>query len=356
MCRPARSPQELDGEQRESALDSSNVTRNLPCGTTCEGSVDERGETVRWGMALSKSGSWSHVTRRNLLRQGLCGALGLAIYSCEIERHWIEVNEREVTLAGLPQVFDGMRIVQLSDIHLDEYTEPFFLRRVIDRVNQMTPDAVFITGDFVTEEPFPGRFSSRAFVRRAIKFARGAAWECADLLRALKCREIYAVMGNHDLNVGAAQVTEALTTNGITVLRNSFIPIERKGARFWLAGLDDPVEGEPDPELAIPPAIRNVRNEPVVLMCHAPDYVDLLRAEPAGKAVSLMLSGHTHGGQIRLPLLGPAVLPSWGKRYVEGWFRFGGLQLHVNRGIGTVGVPFRLNCPPEITLITLRTG
>jgi|SRR5580658_6940884 uncharacterized protein len=307
-------------------------------------------------MALFDSVSPWPITRRSLLKQGLCGALGLALYSSEIERHWIEVNERDVTLTGLPKVFDGMRIAQLSDIHLDEYTEPFFLRRVIDRVNRMEPDAIFLTGDFVTGDPFPKRFSSTAFANRARMFSRGSAWQCGDMLRELKCRQLYAVIGNHDVMVGAKQVTEALTTNGIAMLRNSYLPIERGGGRFWLAGLDDPVEGKPNPDLAIPPSIRNVPNEPVVLMCHAPDYVDFLRAHPAGKAVSLMLSGHTHGGQVRLPLVGPLDLPTWGKKYVEGWFRFGGLQLHVNRGIGTVGVPFRLNCPPEITLITLRAA
>lgn len=307
-------------------------------------------------MALFDSLSPWPITRRGFLKQGLCGGLGLALYSCEIERHWIEVNEREASLAGLPQAFDGMRIAQLSDIHLDEFTEPFFLRRVIDRVNQLKPDAIFITGDFVTESPVPRRYSKTAFGRSASKFARGAAWQCGEILRELKCRELYAILGNHDLLVGAAQVKEALTANGVKVLRNSFLPVERGGGRLWLAGLDDPVEGKPNIDLAIPPSIRNVPNEPVVLMCHAPDYVDILRSHPAGDSVRLMLSGHTHGGQIRLPLVGSFHLPNWGRKYIEGWFRFGALQLHVNRGVGTVGVPFRLNCPPEISLITLRAG
>jgi predicted MPP superfamily phosphohydrolase len=89
-------------------------------------------------------------------------------------------------------------------------------------------------------------------------------------------------------------------------------------------------------------------------MCHTPDYADDLLAHPAGQAVDLMLSGHTHGGQVRLPLIGALSLPPLGQKYVEGWFQLGGMQLYVNRGIGTVGLPFRLNCPPEITLMTLR--
>ena len=153
-----------------------------------------------------------------------------------------------------------------------------------------------------------------------------------------------------------AAVIESLSANGITVLDNAHLPIERDGARFWLAGVDDPVEGLPIPELAIPESIRNVPHEPIVLLCHAPDYVDDLLPTPAGRALSLMLSGHTHGGQIRIPFIGPMALPPLGRKYIEGWFRFGSLQLYVNRGLGAVGVPVRFNCPPEIALLTLRSA
>ena len=156
--------------------------------------------------------------------------------------------------------------------------------------------------------------------------------------------------------ISRAAVSEALRESAITVLDNAHVPVERAGARFWLAGLDDPVEGVPDPDTAMPASIRNVSHEPIVLLCHAPDYVDTLLTLPEGQAVSLMLSGHTHGGQVRLPFAGPLILPPLGRKYVEGWFRFGDLQLYVNRGLGTVGVPFRFDCPPEITLFTLRAS
>jgi uncharacterized protein len=307
-------------------------------------------------MVLSPSISEQPVTRRSFLKKSLYGAAGLALYSGEVERHWLEVTRHDFSMPGLPTAFDGMRIAQLGDIHLDEFTEPFFLRHVVEVVNRLRPDAVFLTGDFVTEKIIPGRLTSAAFATGAIRFAIGAAWQCGEMLRGLECRQRYAVLGNHDVGVGDRAVTEALTANGITVLRNAFLPIERGGGRFWLAGLDDPVEGHPDPELAIPRSIRNVPHEPIVLMCHAPDYVDTLLAHPSGNAIALMLSGHTHGGQVRLPLLGALALPPMGKKYIEGWFRLGGLRLYVNRGIGTVGLPFRFLCPPEITLITLRTG
>jgi hypothetical protein len=299
-------------------------------------------------MAFPLPPSTRLFSRRRFLTVGLCSTAGLALYSSEIERHWVEVTERDVYLRGLPASFDGMRIAQISDIHMDEFTEPFFLRQVIDRVNQIKPDAVFITGDFVTSKMGMNLDSTR--------FARGAAWQCASILTGLECRAIYASLGNHDVDVGAKQVSAALAAKGITVLRNAYLPIERGTSRIWLAGLDDPLSGHPNPDLAIPASIRNVPSEPIVLLCHAPDYADHLLTQPAGQAVDLMLSGHSHGGQIRLPLLGALVLPELARKYVKGWFQLGRLQLHVNRGIGTIGLPFRLDCPPEITSITLRAG
>lgn len=284
------------------------------------------------------------MTRRRFLVGGSLVAGGLALYGGEIERYWIEITHRDVFIPGLPRVFDGFRIAQLSDIHMDEYTEPFFLRDAVGHVNSLNPDAVSLTGDFVTHGFMPRRL------------AASAAWQCANLLNQLQCRQRYAVLGNHDVIVGSTEVAEALTANGITVLINAHVPVERAGARFWLAGLDDPLEGIPDPELAIPESIRNMPHEPIVLLCHAPDYVDDLLTSPAGRALSLVLAGHTHGGQIRVPLIGPLALPPLGHKYVEGWFRFGSLQLYVNRGLGTVGVPIRFNCPPEIALLTLRAA
>jgi predicted MPP superfamily phosphohydrolase len=299
-------------------------------------------------MASSLPPSTRLTSRRRFLTAGLCGVAGLALYSGEIERHWVEVSHRDVYLPGLSAAFDGMRIAQISDIHMDEFTEPFFLRHVIDRINQIKPDAIFITGDFVT--------STMVMDVGTTRFARGAAWQCANILNGLECKARYASLGNHDINVGAKQVSAALVANGITVLRNACLPIERGGGRIWLAGLDDPLEGNPNPDLAIPASIRNKPNEPVVLLCHAPDYADHLLTQPAGQAVDLMLSGHSHGGQIRLPLLGALVLPPLARKYVKGWFQLGRMQLHVNRGIGTIGMPFRFDCPPEITSITLRAG
>ncbi len=295
-------------------------------------------------MAVSPTISKAPITRRRFLIASACAGAGLALYGSEVERHWIEDTRRDVFLPGLHQAFDGFRIAQLSDIHMDEYTEPFFVRDAVRHINSLKPDAIFLTGDFVTRGLLPR------------KIAVETAWQCANLLNQLECRVRYAILGNHDVLTSREAVTEALSSNAITVLDNAHVPIERAGARFWLAGLDDPVEGVPDPELAIPASICNIPREPIVLLCHAPDYVDTLLTVPEGQAVSFMLSGHTHGGQVRLPFAGALILPPLGRKYIEGWFRFGNLKLYVNRGLGTVSLPVRFDCPPEITLFTLHSA
>lgn len=303
-------------------------------------------------MTSSTSPSSRPITRRRFLKRTLLGAAGLAVYSSGIERHWIEVTRRDFFLPNLPAAFNGMRMVQLSDIHMDDYTEPFFLEHAVDRINDLKPDVILLTGDFASADQSWKRHPDSPWR----KFAIGAAWQCANILNKLECRARYAVLGNHDFGVGADEVTTALTDNGVTVLRNACAPFERDNARIWFSGVDDPLESHPKPDLAIPESIRGNRNEPVVLLCHAPDYADKLLSDQVGQSVDLMLSGHSHGGQIRLPFHGPLVLPPLGRKYVEGWFRLGGMQLYVNRGLGTVGVPFRFDCPPEITVLTLRAG
>jgi predicted MPP superfamily phosphohydrolase len=295
-------------------------------------------------LAFCDSSQVQPISRRRFLATGLCGGSGLALYSGEIERHWIEITRPEVRLQSLPSAFDGLKIAQLSDIHLNEFTEPFLLRHAIDQINRMQPDVVLLTGDYVSYEIGRREFSIKS------------AWQCAEILSELGCPQRYAILGNHDVKLGRREVSHSLSSFGIQVLNNTYQPLERANSRIWLVGLDDPVCGYPDPETAIPISIRNVTNEPLIVMCHAPDYGDTLVAHPAGKSVGLMLSGHTHGGQVRLPLVGALDLPPGGRRYVEGRFRLGFMQLYVNRGIGTVGVPFRLGCPPEITLITLRAA
>ncbi len=280
----------------------------------------------------------SRFTRRNFLIGTGVTAAGLAFYSGEIARHELDIVHRPIVIAKLPEPFHGYRIVQLSDIHLDEYTEPFFLERIVRQVNTLAPDLVLLTGDFITH-------GSLTFIAGGHALRR-----CSEILTTLTAPLRYAVLGNHDVNFDAPEVVRALTAQGTPVLVNQYLPVERKGARIWLCGVDDPGTSSPNLDLAIPAR----PDGPVILMAHEPDYADDVVAHPRGHLVDLMLAGHSHGGQVRLPFLGPLILPPMGLKYPEGHYRVDQMQLYVNRGLGTVGLPFRLNCPPEITVITLQ--
>ncbi len=260
----------------------------------------------------------------------------MALYAGEISRHELSLEQHTIHLARLPDAFRGMRIVQISDFHYAEYTEGWFLREVVDHVNRLKPDMVVLTGDFISYAPLP-----HSWARRHMP-------ECAAILSEIECPLRYASLGNHDTTVGADYVTGPLREHSIPVLVNQAVALERGGQRLWLAGLGSACCADADPAVTIPPASQDGK-EPVILLAHEPDILP----EIAHYNVDLMLSGHTHGGQVRFPFLPPLELPPYGKHYVEGLFRHGPTQLYVNRGIGAVGVPFRLNCPPEITVLTL---
>jgi len=264
--------------------------------------------------------------------------LGLAFYAAEIARHELDIAQRTIVIPGLPESFKGFRIVQVSDIHFKEFTEASFVELVVHEVNALKPDLVALTGDFVSYGPFARH--------RSI----GWAYECGELLTRIQCPQRYAVLGNHDCIVNEAAAKDAITSHGIPVLSNEAVPLERDGKRIWLAGITDALEGHPRPdfEKAIPETARR-DDERVILLAHEPDILPTV----AKYNVDLMLSGHTHGGQVRIPLLPPMMLPPLGVKYVEGHFQLGRTQLYVNRGIGAVTLPFRFNCPPEITVLTL---
>ena len=277
------------------------------------------------------------LTRRAFLTGGVAFGVGLAAYSATLGRHQLETTHRTFAIRNLPDAFLGFRIVQLSDIHLKEYTETWFLERVVAATNALNPDLVLLTGDFISRGPLPDSYAFRY------------AGLCAEILSGLKAPQRYAILGNHEAAVGPARVVAPLKAHGTPFLIDSYVPIERGYDRIWLCGADDASINTPDLSATLPHAPK----APILFMCHEPDYIDTLTQDPRFAAVDLMLSGHSHGGQVRLPLAGPLILPPMGKKYVEGHFQVGPTQLYVNRGIGTVGLPFRLHCPSEITHITL---
>jgi hypothetical protein len=277
------------------------------------------------------------ISRRSFLKAAGAACIGFPLYAAEVSRHEISVDRHTVHLNRLSDPFRGLKLIQISDFHYAEFTEPYFLRDVVKQVNRLKPDAVFFNGDYVTD----GFLFPHARTK-------GFAYKCAEILSRVQCPLRYAVLGNHDSTFAEPSVLDALAIHGFTVLNNRYVPLERDGQRLWIAGTGDAIYRKMDLDKALPPALRK-DGEPVILMVHEPDVLPVV----ARRNVDLLLSGHTHGGQIRLPFLPAMHLPPLGRKYVEGFFRLGTTQLYVNRGLGTVGVPMRFNCPPEIAELTL---
>jgi predicted MPP superfamily phosphohydrolase len=289
----------------------------------------------------------SFFTRRKFLQIGAAGTavagLGTVGDGMIFGANRPQVVSIDVHLPRLAESWDGFRIAQLSDFHYDDLFSVVPLRKAVDIVNQLQPDLIVLTGDFVSA---PVGNSLPGSARRAAR----AIEPCTQLLTQMRAPSgMLAVLGNHDLDTDPAHIAAVLRSHAIPVLRNHSTALEREGKRLWIVGVDDVLVGKPDLDLAlreIPP------DETVVLLAHEPDWADHVAHYP----VDLQLSGHSHGGQIRLPIVGALYLPDLARKYPWGLRRIGALSLYTNAGIGTIRVAIRLNCPPEITLITLRSG
>jgi len=280
------------------------------------------------------------ITRRKFIWLAtVTGAAAIAGDSMFIEPNRPCIVRREFFLSRWPERLNGFTVALLSDFHYDDHFSVHPLHAAIPMVNGLRPDLIVLTGDFVTSPTF-GDEKKAAF----------AAEPCARLLSQMTAAHgLWAVMGNHDDNTDRKHVTRALQAENIQVLANQSQAIERDGARIWLAGVNDVLSRTAD----LRETLRRVpAGEAVILLAHEPDFANEVSRFP----VDLQLSGHSHGGQIRVPLLPPLYLPAMAKKYFWGTYQVGPLKLYTNAGLGTIGVPMRLNCPPEITLLTLRPG
>lgn len=261
----------------------------------------------------------------------LLGVL-LFLYARFVELGSVEVVYRRLVLSRLVPEFHGYRLVHISDIHMDEWMSPERLTRIVELVNAERPDAIAITGDFVSHSP---RHFARALTR---------------VLSTLRAEDaVVAVLGNHDHWTDAACVRQVLREAGVVELNNTVHTLRRGGAMLHLAGVDCWWEHHArlDKVLAaLPP------EGAAVLLAHEPDFADL--SAPTGR-FDLQLSGHSHGGQVRLPLRGLLALPKHSRKYPVGEYRVGSMVQYTNRGLGTAHPHprVRLNCRPEITVFTL---
>ncbi|MGE0496096.1 MAG: metallophosphoesterase [Vulcanimicrobiota bacterium] len=278
------------------------------------------------------------LTRRAFLASGGAG-LAVAAYGAGYEREHLTFSHRDLPLVDLPPSLEGRRLVLLSDLHRGPLVSMDYLDEVIHKVNELRPDLVLLPGDFISKSPdyYP---------------------DVAEILSGLRPRiASLATLGNHDHWEGADLARQALQQAGVLLLDNSNIHLDHRGELtleatrgLCLAGVDDLWEGQPDVARALTGVAPDV---PRILLSHNPDLAE--EEGLSGHRVDLQVSGHTHGGQIVLPGIGPVATGSrYGLKYVAGAVNGPGWPVYITRGIGTSMLPARLGSPPEIVVFDLR--
>lgn len=269
--------------------------------------------------------------------------LAALLREATLEPRRIEITHQRIPIAKLPEAFNGFRIVQLSDVHHSPFLSKDEIAAAVQIANALRPDVIALTGDYISH--------SRDFIQ-----------PCARALGALYAPAgVFAVLGNHDHWTDGAAMQQALEAQGIRVLTNEAMRLQRGAAHIQFAGIDDLLVKRDDLELAL---CGTTRDETRVLLSHNPRII----REAARRGVDLVLSGHTHGGQIDWRLLtgradrndqrqrGDWLLRLRRKsmrRFMRGHARLLDTHIYVNRGLGTVVVPLRYGCPPEITVLEL---
>jgi len=244
------------------------------------------------------------------------------------EANTLTTEKINITLKRLPKNLDGFRIVHLSDIHHSPFTSLEHIIRAVEIANSLKPDMFVLTGDFVSHE---------------IEYIA----PMAEVMGTLKSEfGTFACLGNHDHWTDAELVTACLRGENITVLINEGFRFTARGSSFWLCGVDDYMVGQTDLRSALRGSFPD---EIKILLAHNPKI--LYRAARA--SVDLMLSGHTHGGQVKIRNEEKRILPR--RKFASGLYRRKNTQVYITRGIGTVVLPVRFGCPPEVSLIELHS-
>lgn len=281
--------------------------------------------------------------RRAVLLGGSAAVGGLVLggYGYLFERKHFVLEQFALSLPDLPLELEGLRVVLMADWHCGPVCRPDFLLPAIQLANRCHPDVILLPGDFIS-------VSNRYFHEAA---------ELASQLRPRLPQGVLISWGNHDYWGGVDLGEREMPQAGCQILRNrnllltpsrEFATAGSKG--LWLSGLDDLWAGKPD---LLGTLGRLPPDMPRLVMSHNPDLAE----EQSGARVDLMVSGHTHGGQIRVPTLGTPVLPSrYGQKYASGWVEAPHYPVYVTRGVGTSSLPIRLGVPPEVTLFELRRG
>jgi uncharacterized protein len=273
------------------------------------------------------------VGATNLALMAIAGSL----YTVLLEPGWFRVETVRIPLRRLPKPFSGIRISQISDIHMGGWMDKERLQRVVDLLLKQESDLILITGDFLTGHGF-------------LSSHKQAVVDLKEVMAPLAHTvPTFAVLGNHDYWTDAQAVREMLASCGITDLTNSVFTLTRENASLHLCGVDDVWAGD----VRLDEVIARLNDgSPAILLAHEPDFADISSA--TGK-FDLQVSGHSHGGQVVLPLLGPPILPYLGNKYPSGLYQVGNMAQYTNRGVGMLSPAVRFNCPPEITVFVLES-
>ncbi len=258
--------------------------------------------------------------------------IGGTLYASQVETGWMDINYLRLALPRLDPAFNGYRLVQISDLHVDQWTSVERLESIVENVNRQHPDLVAITGDFITHNPDM------------------YAGELTDMLRAIKSKDgVYAILGNHDHTSKPQAVHEIIQRSGLQDATNCVYTLKRGTAGLHIAGVDDYMRHKDRLDLVLQ---QLPETGAAILLAHEPDFADI--SAPTGR-FDLQLSGHSHGGQIRLPFLGTIFLPKDAKKYPSGMYRLGNMILYTNRGLGAVHLHLRYHSRPEIIVFSLHS-
>ncbi len=262
----------------------------------------------------------------------LAGAAGAAaFYSAFIEPYWFDVKKIDIKLPRLPEAFKKFHIVHISDFHLGFHFKARHIAKMADKIQKLNPDMIVFTGDLVNSH------RSLKTVIKSIPYLNKIKAPCGK----------FAILGNHDYLESIDTISELLRKSGFELLINEKKMIKKENDELYLAGLDDYLRGEADIE-------KTLNGIPLdrftLLLAHEPDYFKVSSKFP----VDLQLSGHSHGGQVLMPLFGPIITSKMGRKYHSGLYETENKFLYTNRGMGTTHLPFRFFCRPEITSITLK--
>lgn len=281
------------------------------------------------------------MTKRSFIKKTIASILTITsfgissrAYAEYIEPYWIDITHHTISNKLLPKGFSGTKIVQFSDTHLGFQYNLKQLKKTVKKINDLNPDIVVFTGDLMDK---PDDYNNQDVISNLLFQIQAPLGK-------------FCIYGNHDHGGnGTSAYEKIMSDSGFVLLQNTNATVvNQEKEKIYIAGIDEPMLGSPEWETTFNDITDS---EYCVLLAHAPDFADRAHEYP----VILQISGHSHGGQVRVPILGALITPPFAKKYIEGMYEVSSLKLYVNRGLGTTRLPLRFLSRPEITTFTLES-